>query len=367
MNKPKILFVMHMPPPIHGAAIVGQNIYKSQKINNSFECTFINLSASNKVSHIGKIRLRKLFFLIENFWKVVAISLKEKPDLIYLTPSSTWDLGFFRDFLTVMSLKLLNKNIIVHLHNKGVSRAKGRLSNKMFKLFFNNIKVILLAEELYSDVKSYVDLKNVFICANGMPQKLVNESIEAQKKNVFSILFLSNMMIEKGPLVLLKACRILKDRGNMFECNFIGKWSDIPEKYFNSIVKKDGLENIVIAHGSKYGKEKIPFFQQADLFVFPTFYQGETFGLVLLEAMEFGLPCITTNEGGIPSIIKQGVNGLFSKSQDADDLANKIEILIQNPKLGKELGNNGRNMYKEKFTIDVFENRLNDILNACVK
>ena len=43
--KPKILFVMHMPPPVHGAAMVGQFIHDSQLINSSFDCHYVNLAA----------------------------------------------------------------------------------------------------------------------------------------------------------------------------------------------------------------------------------------------------------------------------------------------------------------------------------
>ena len=48
--KPKILFIMHMPPPVHGAAMVGQWIHDSKLINKTFECHYINPSAISKHS-----------------------------------------------------------------------------------------------------------------------------------------------------------------------------------------------------------------------------------------------------------------------------------------------------------------------------
>ena len=47
--KKKVLFIMHIPPPVHGAAIMGKYIFESTLINDEFDCIYINLSASKKV------------------------------------------------------------------------------------------------------------------------------------------------------------------------------------------------------------------------------------------------------------------------------------------------------------------------------
>jgi glycosyltransferase involved in cell wall biosynthesis len=81
----------------------------------------------------------------------------------------------------------------------------------------------------------------------------------------------------------------------------VGKWADITERDFCAAIEKKNLSNCVFAHGAKYGNEKTYFFEQADIFVFPS--HDECFPLVLLEAMQSGLPIISTNEGGIPDIV----------------------------------------------------------------
>ena len=55
--------------------------------------------------------------------------------------------------------------------------------------------------------------------------------------------------------------------------------------------------------GRKYGEEKERLFRESDIFVFPTYYDIECFPLVLLEAMQYGLPCVNTDEGGIRDIV----------------------------------------------------------------
>ena len=58
--KAKILFIMHMPPPVHGAAMVGQWIHDSKIINNEFDCYYINPSVSSNISEVGKIKFIKI-------------------------------------------------------------------------------------------------------------------------------------------------------------------------------------------------------------------------------------------------------------------------------------------------------------------
>ena len=54
ITKPSILFILHLPPPIHGAANIGLNIKQSSLINNSFNCDYINLTTQANLKDMGK-------------------------------------------------------------------------------------------------------------------------------------------------------------------------------------------------------------------------------------------------------------------------------------------------------------------------
>lgn len=62
--KQKILFIMHMPPPVHGAAMVGKYIHDSKLINEKFEGHYINLTTAKNLQDIGKVGIRKLVDLV---------------------------------------------------------------------------------------------------------------------------------------------------------------------------------------------------------------------------------------------------------------------------------------------------------------
>jgi glycosyltransferase involved in cell wall biosynthesis len=164
----------------------------------------------------------------------------------------------------------------------------------------------------------------------------------------------------------LKACSILQEKGYTFRCNYIGKWSDISEEQFAEKIIEYGLAHHIYAYGAKYGDEKKYFLETTNAFVFPTYYHAECFPLVLLEAMEFSLPCISTNIGGIPNIIDNGKSGFIIDAKNAKALADKMSYMIKHPQKSIEMGNFGRRLFLEYFTLNTFEHNFINIINKTI-
>lgn len=182
--------------------------------------------------------------------------------------------------------------------------------------------------------------------------------------NFLICFFLSNLLISKGINVLLDALKILKERGYTFVCQYVGgETSEMGAVQFSEEVDKRGLNDRVAYVGRKVGEEKKAFFRQADVFVFPTYYYNECFPLVILEAMEYKLPVISTNEGGIPDIVKDGENGLICEKQNPVSLADCIAKLLDDEELRVKMGNAGYDKFCREFTLQQFEYRMLDILS----
>ena len=360
--KPRILFILHLPPPIHGAAMMGKYIQESELINSSFDCFCINLATAGSLSDIGHVSLEKLLKYLLLLRYISHVVKEIRPELVYITPNAGGK-AFFKDFIVVQMLKSMGCKVIAHYHNKGVSVYQSKwVYNFFYKRFFSNLKVILLAENLYKDIAKYVKREDVYICPNGIPSSC-KEEMEARRNNVIPhLLFLSNLLISKGVIVLLDALKILKEKEYTFVCQFIGgETAEINAVQFFEEVNKRELSDLVTYVGRKVREEKEAFFRQADIFVFPTYY--ETFGLVNLEAMEYKLPVISTNEGGIPDIVKDGENGLICEKQNPVSLADCIAKLLDDEELRVKMGSAGHEKFCREFTLDKFENRMRDILN----
>lgn len=358
--KPRILFILHLPPPVHGAAMVGKCIQDSELINQKFDCHYINLTTADSLEDIGKVGLKKIVHFC-NLLKNIRRTIKEfKPDLVYVTPNAK-GAPFYKDYIVVEMIKSLGCKVVAHYHNKGVSKRQDKwFDNALYKRFFRRLKVVLLSERLYADVSKYVERNDIFICPNGIPKK--EYEYQERSNTIPHILFLSNLIESKGVFILLDALKILQGKAYSFVCDFVGgETKEINSQRFAEEVSKRGLNQQVVYHGRKYGKDKDKMFEESDIFVFPTYYDNETFGLVNLEAMAHFLPVISTKEGGIPDVVKNGENGLIAESKDPLTLADCIEKLIKNPELRKCMGEDGYLKYKNQFTLDVFEKRICDI------
>ena len=91
-------------------------------------------------------------------------------------------------------------------------------------------------------------------------------------------------------------------------------------------------------------------YSAADVFVIPSLQ--EAFGQTSLEAMACGTPVVGFNTGGIPDMIISKKTGLLAKQGDSDDLAEKIQWMINYPAERSAMGKNAREMVEKEFTLE---------------
>lgn len=150
------------------------------------------------------------------------------------------------------------------------------------------------------------------------------EIVERAKSDELRILFLGNVIFRKGFHTLLKAVKGLKSKVRV---DVIGGLTAEP-RYANEMQKfvmVNGLSSIVIFHGALDNEPLAEKLRQAHVLVVPSSYEG--FGIVYLEGMCFGLPAIGTSAGAAREIIRDGDEGFLIEPQNADQLANRLNIL----------------------------------------
>jgi glycosyltransferase involved in cell wall biosynthesis len=383
MNKKinRILFLLHLPPPVHGSSVVGSFIKESKSINTKFKCDYVNLLASQNMAESGIVNVNKLIGFVITWFKVLSLIIRKRPSLCYLA-LTTSGAAFYKDLLIVILLRIFRIKRIYHLHNKGISRNQHKVINRLcYRFVFTNAEIILLSKYLYADIQAFVPESKTHICPNGIPDQISNsESLipihnytnpilkAAQNlSNNIRILFLSNLIESKGVYILLDACSLLKKKGIAFECIFIGGESDVSATNLNNRITMLGLNQQVTYKGRKLGSEKEFAFQNADIFAFPTYYPHECFPLVLLEAMSFSMPVVTTFEGGIQDIVEDGITGFLVTQKNAEALADKLEILIKNSQLRRQMSTSARRKYEQEFALEIFEHKLAYILQQAIE
>ena len=367
--KQDILFLLHLPPPVHGSSVVGGQIKNSLVINSSFSCRYMNLLASRSLGDSGKFDFGKLMrfvilgaSLARNLWI-------KKPDACYIALTTT-GLAFFRDAILIAMLKVCNVKRIYHLHNKGVSRKQiNPIYRFTYQFVFNNAYVILLSKHLYQDIQSFVPPDRVTYCPNGVADEFTDnlsalKIVRSTGGSIPNILFLSNLIETKGVNVLLEACALLQDRGIHFICDFIGAEGDISAVGFHETIARLGLVSNVRYLGKKFGKDKEAAYIAADIFVLPTY--NECFPLVLIEAMQYSLPVVTCPEGGIPDQVADGKTGFLVPRHDITALAIRLEELILNSEMRKSMSLAARKKYENEFTLNIFEKNFTRVMGEAI-
>ena len=195
------------------------------------------------------------------------------------------------------------------------------------------------------------------VIPNGIDLEEFNPKVPKLKKfldSKINILFVGRIEERKGLIYLLKAFKILAKKFSP-PLNFSGGLRLIIvgegelKKDCENYVKENNLKEVYF-EGAKMGQELVSYYNSCDIFCSPAIF-GESFGLILLEAMACQKPVVAfANQG-----YKQFLKGLrpahhppafggplkgerfLAKPKDFKELAQKLEILIKNPKLRKEM------------------------------
>ena len=363
-TKKKILCVLQLPPPVHGASMMNEYIINSSLLNKRFDLEFINLQFAKSVDDINNFSIRKIWLTFYYAAEILKKIIRDKPHMVYF-PFSPLGFAFYRDFFYVLLMKISIKRIVLHFHVKGINeRIKKNIVLKLlYRYIFKSTFVIYLTKSLSKDIRE-VYWREPYIVPNGIPWNTLNVSKKKRNShNVPRILYLSNYKESKGILVLIEALDILRRRKEIFEARLVGAPSDLSVTELKEIIKEKKLEEYVTITGPKYNIEKTEEFLNADIFVFPTFYKKESFPLVILEAMQFSLPVVTTYEGGISDIVDDKETGFIVEKRNPEILAVRIGELLGNERLRTEMGEKGHIKFRNEYTLAHFENNMYETFN----
>lgn len=365
MKKEKLLCILHYAPPAHGASKVGDFIKSSEKLNNEFDCRFIKIKSSDTIGDIGKVNFKKIYLVIELFFKTLFTILIFRPNKIYFT-ASIKSVAFKRDLLLSYIWKFYKLfkacEVFYHYHTKGIKEfVKNPKNLRLTKFFLKDVNLVLLSPMLESDFEDIKTYKTVYYLPNGVEndydKKSFEDYISRKDFTKINVLYLSNMIKSKGYFEVLRLAKLYKELDIHF--NFAGAWQNKEdENNFFNFIKNNHLEKVVTFHGFVNGNEKKKLYENAQILLFPTRYKAESFGLVIIEAFSYGVPVLATNEGSIPYIIDEK-SGIC-----IDDLSKLSDSFkeMQEKYLNLETAKYCRNRYLENFSLEQFEKNLINIL-----
>ena len=356
-HKPKILFLAQLPPPIHGASQRNLSVVESKIINENFNLIVLPLSFSKTIKELGKTSFKKFFLFLCFVYRLLKLLFKNKFSFAYYT-ISVRPLGIIRDALIILILRVFRVKLLYHLRNKGVKNySKNYFLKFIYVWVFENSKVICLSNSISSDVIDFIKDDQLFIVPNGIKISSIDIDNKRQLPEL-NFIYLSHLRKSKGILEFLGAFKELKNQGYSITATIVGDEGDIGFDEVNDFCVENGIENDVNVEGPLYNNQKFEALNQADVFVFPTYYFNEIFPGVILEAMQMQLPIISTNEGAIGDIIQHNINGLIVKRRDVKSTADAMIYLIENPDIRTKIALQAKEDFYNKYTMEVFEENM---------
>jgi colanic acid/amylovoran biosynthesis glycosyltransferase len=168
------------------------------------------------------------------------------------------------------------------------------------------------------------------------------------------IVSIGRLIEKKGFADLIEACRLLKPRGRPFGCEIIGEGP--LEAALRAQIAEAGLESCVKLAGPLTQSEIVSRLAFATIFVLPCTREAsggmDNLPTVIMEAMAAGLPVISTPMGGIPEMVEHEKNGALVPERDPAAICVAMENLIADPVRARKFGERGREMAREKFSIE---------------
>ena len=237
--------------------------------------------------------------------------------------------------------------LFYHVHDPYVPRTA-----KSAFLSFKPERWIFISEALRKNyLAMFPDWTNTFVVFNGADEGLFYPAPEdeRQENSVPVVLYVGRLQAEKGVHVLMDAMRILHERGVKALCRVIGSHfsgDSKPTPYVRSLYKKvpPNVEFADYCPANEIGKE----YRSADIVCCPSIWLG-AFGNVNIEAMATGIPVVASCVGGIPEIASEG--GILLVEPNAPlELADKLQMLIEDRQLRISIGAEGLRSFRRRFT-----------------
>nr|WP_290574670.1 glycosyltransferase family 4 protein [Leeuwenhoekiella sp.] len=264
--------------------------------------------------------LSKFFGYLKLYFQISKLYFKcKKNDLVYV---------HFPLHVAPVLLPLwwLNRKVILNFHGSDLifnSPFKKVLS--LFLILGLKKSNIVLPSNYYKEkllAKFNISPSRLYVYPSGG----INSEVFFQNRNgkhsSFVIGFVSNFIEGKGWRIFLNAVKRIKEEKSIvnFEILMVGDGPD-----------KEEIQNLLAALDAKFAiisnisqKELASIYNQMDVFVFPTYREEESLGLVGLEAMACGVPVIASKTGGPMGYVEENVNGFLFDKKDVKMLTEKM-------------------------------------------
>lgn len=274
---------------------------------------------SNSCDGLILKKIGKLVFSVIRY--LVTLIFHPSIKIVHIHTASNF--SFKRSSWFVGLAKLFRKKTILHVHGGGF-KDYFRLNAEFVKQTLGRCDlIVVLTDEWGNWFREEVGVHNLVVVPNVIPEP--SPCVNARKTKIFNLLFLGLINDAKGVFDLVDA--IKSNRGKLmghFQLH-IGGNGEVQR--LKEDLKANHLEDLIVYEGWVDSNNKHDLLCNCDALILPSYVEG--LPLSILEAMSYSKPVITTPVGGIPSMIKDGVNGFLVEPGDGLMFIDRIIYLME--------------------------------------
>jgi|GEM_PF-68943 len=365
LSKLKILVVAQTPPPVHGQAVMTQYFLDGQY--KKIDLIHVRMGFSNDIKEVGVFKFKKLIRLFILVLRIAYTKVTTGADVLYYPPSGPKKTSFYKDVVVLLAVRWMFRRTIFHFYAAGICDIYHELpwwGKRLYRWAYSKAdRGIVLYGEGARD-PDFLKCRNSFVVPCGIPEVGGSQdAVVMVKPTPHVVTYLAMLSEGKGVLIFLEACAELLKRGIEIKPVLVG-WaeSDDFEMVLSTRIHELGLADCLERHGKTLGEKKHDIYRRTSIFCFPTHYASEGSPVVLLEAMQFGLPIVATRWRGIIDTVVEGETGFLVPARDPIAVADKLECLVKDDSLRQRMGLAARMRYEEHYRVQAFRGKMEEVL-----
>lgn len=359
MKKKKVVCLVQLPPPVHGAAIMNQRVVLALENSVCFDSTALKLNYATSFHEMHAPVFKKLFYALSLLLSLLKVYIFCRPAITYIA-FSPFGLGFYRDFFFVVLARCFSSRPFLHLHGTGLSNNRSKFKTTLLRWMFSKSKLLLISSSLYRDVEQYTTQLRTVVINNCVDDP--GEQVRTRPQTV-RILYLANLDERKGVKVAISVFSKLRALGYSAKLTIAGADTALLsavalEEFIRN--KYPHLISEISIYGPAYGADKNALFVGSDIFLYPSMHDAAP--LVVLEALSYGLPVICSAQGALSEMVTNGESGFVSEGLSTDEYAANVALCIENL---DAYSSAARRSYLDRFSPLSFEDKVEHIFLCC--
>jgi glycosyltransferase involved in cell wall biosynthesis len=349
-DRPRVLVAGQVPPPVLGQYVATADLVERLAVSGRFRVEHLPFRFARSAGDLRVARLGKVGEMIRIVGRAVNARRRGPIDCLVYPVGGPSAVVALRDAVLLPALMAFSRRTVLLFHSGGHAEAwsGGPVWQRVAAWVYRKAAAAIVLTEFGRRDPEKLGIRTVFVAPHQLADEM-DRSLIARGAGQPRILYLGSIDSQKGVPDLIEAVSRLEED---FTLVLVGEsHPSYPEATLSADIDRLGLNEHVVRTGVLTGRQKAEELGRADLLVFSSTHPGETFGIVLVEAMMWALPIVAVNWRGTADVVGVIPPELLVDPDAplAKGLEDGLRFALVNRARWEEWGTRNRERYAERY------------------